>query len=89
MNEPAVFDGPGLTMPLDNVHRGFGGGSHARFHNVYGMLMIMATREGTAPCVTGCSCVGVMNANPANRPFVLSRANYLGGQKYDLFLFLC
>lgn len=71
MNEPAVFSGPGLTMPADNLHAGFGGGSHARFHNVYGMLMIMATREG------------VLRAKPDKRPFVLSRANFLGGQKYS------
>jgi len=47
-----------------------GPGDHARFHNVYGMLMIKATREG------------VQEANPDKRPFVLSRATYLGGQRY-------
>jgi alpha-glucosidase len=30
MNEPAVFNGPGFTMPLDNQHKGFGGGDHSR-----------------------------------------------------------
>jgi alpha-glucosidase len=61
-------------MPEDNLHRAdaeFGGpGPHARFHNVYGTLMVKATRDGIAA------------ANPDRRPFVLSRALYLGGQRY-------
>jgi alpha-glucosidase len=74
MNEPAVFNVPSKTMPEDNLHRAdaeLGGpGDHARFHNVYGMLMIKATREGIAA------------ARPEKRPFVLSRANFLGGHRY-------
>jgi len=40
MNEPAVFDGPGKTMPLDNIHRieepGFATrtATHSEIHNV-------------------------------------------------------
>jgi alpha-glucosidase len=52
MNEPAVFNVQSKTMPEDNVHartRSWAGpGTHARFHNVYGMLMVKATREGDA-----------------------------------------
>lgn len=74
MNEPAVFNVATKTMPEDNIHRAdaaMGGeGTHARFHNVYGMMMIRATREGIAA------------ARPEKRPFVLSRANFLGGQRY-------
>lgn len=74
MNEPAVFNVATKTMPEDNHHRAdpaLGGpGPHARFHNVYGMLMVRASREG------------VMAANPDKRPFVLSRANFIGGQRY-------
>ncbi len=74
MNEPAVFHVDGKTMPLANVHRAdpeLGGeGTHARFHNVYGMLMARATWEGVA------------RARPASRPFVLTRANHLGGQRW-------
>lgn len=76
MNEPAVFGGhgPGKTMPEDNWHRAdadLGGADvHARYHNVYGMQMIRATREGIA------------KTNPKKRPFVLTRANFLGGQRY-------
>ena len=74
MNEPAIFDGPAKTMPLDNRHAAdadLGGpGDHAKYHNVYGMQMIRATREG------------VVAARPEKRPFVLTRSNYLGGHRY-------
>ncbi|MEM7622806.1 MAG: TIM-barrel domain-containing protein, partial [Planctomycetota bacterium] len=74
MNEPSVFNEPTKTMPESNIHRGdseLGGTlSHARYHNVYGMLMVKASREG------------IMDANPGKRPFVLSRANYIGGHRY-------
>jgi alpha-glucosidase len=75
MNEPAVFSifGIGGTMPEDNQHRGGGdlpAGPHALYHNVYGMLMVRATREG------------VLAANPDKRPFVLTRANFMGGHRY-------
>lgn len=74
MNEPAVFNVDGHTMPVTNVHRAdpeLGGtGTHARFHNVYGMLMSRATYEGVAA------------ARPQQRPFVLTRASHLGGQRW-------
>ncbi|MGH7242008.1 MAG: TIM-barrel domain-containing protein [Phycisphaerales bacterium] len=74
MNEPAVFNVPSKTMPVDNLHRADpdlgGNGPHLRYHNVYGMFMVKASREG------------IMAANPDKRPFVLSRANFLGGHRY-------
>jgi alpha-glucosidase len=74
MNEPAVFHTPNKSMPETNHHRAdreLGGpGPHARYHNVYGMLMARATREG------------MQAARPERRPFVLSRANSIGGQRY-------
>jgi len=74
MNEPAVFNVDAKTMPRSNRHRAdpeLGGpGTHARFHNVYGMLMARATWEG------------VQRVRPDQRPFVLSRANHLGGQRW-------
>lgn len=73
MNEPSVFDGPGGTMPETNLHSGGAGlpaDSHLRYHNVYGFLMVKASREGIA------------KSNPDKRPFILSRSNFLGGQKY-------
>lgn len=73
MNEPAVFTTL-KTMPETNRHRAdpeLGGpGPHLRYHNVYGMLMARATREG------------VLAARPDRRPFVLTRASHLGGQRY-------
>ncbi len=73
MNEPGIFDGPNHSMPLDCWHRGGGGlteGPHYQYHNVYGMLMSRASREG------------IMAANPDKRPFVLSRASFIGGHRY-------
>lgn len=73
MNEPSVFKVKTRTMPEDNLHRGGGvlpAGQHAQYHNVFGMLMVRATRRG------------IMEANPDRRPFVLTRANYLGGHRY-------
>jgi alpha-glucosidase len=50
MNEPSVFNVESKTMPEDNHHRAdaeLGGPApHARYHNVYGMLMVEASREG-------------------------------------------
>ncbi|MCK4412309.1 MAG: DUF5110 domain-containing protein [Candidatus Eisenbacteria sp.] len=74
MNEPAIFNAEGRTMPLDNVHRAdreLGGiGPHARYHNVYGMQMVRATQAG------------LLQARPDRRPFVLTRANFIGGHRY-------
>ena len=74
MNEPSVFDGPGKTMPVSNRHDAdtdLGGpDTHARYHNLYGMQMVRATR------------VGIQAARPDRRPFVLTRSNFLGGQRY-------
>ncbi|GMU53847.1 MAG: alpha-glucosidase [Candidatus Xenobia bacterium] len=75
MNEPAVFPPEAVdkSMPPDARHGGGDGlppGPHLQYHNVYGMLMARATREG------------LLAARPERRPFVLTRANYLGGHRY-------
>jgi alpha-glucosidase len=74
MNEPAVFRGVEKTMPATNRHNAdaeLGGpDSHARYHNVYGMLMVRASREG------------ITAHRPGLRPFLLTRSNFLGGQRY-------
>ena len=44
--------------------------SHLRYHNVYGLNMVRASREG------------LLLANPHKRPFILSRSNFLGGHRY-------
>ncbi len=84
MNEPAVFDVPSKTLPEESRHRGDPGmrdwagraqgeraaGAHARYHNVFGMQEARATRDG------------VLAARPGMRPFVLTRAGYLGVQRF-------
>lgn len=74
MNEPSVEDNDRKQVPETLHHRAdpdLGGpGPHAAYHNAYGMLMARATREGVAA------------ARPDKRPFVLTRANFLGGQRY-------
>ncbi|URD84079.1 Glycosyl hydrolases family 31, partial [Musa troglodytarum] len=74
MNEPAVFKTVTKTMPESNIHRGdanFGGcQNHSHYHNVYGMLMARSTYEG------------MKMANSNKRPFVLTRAGFIGSQRY-------
>jgi len=61
------------TMPFDTPHRGGGNlpaGPHLLYHNAYGRLMVEASLDG------------IMAVNPDKRPFLLTRANILGGQRY-------
>ena len=83
MNEPGVFlsnetpkpdtyHHPMKTFPLDARHAGDGQpGTHARYHNVYGMQMARSTFEG------------LKRLRPNERPFVLTRAGYAGVQRYS------
>ncbi len=77
MNEPSVFNDIG-TMPLDVVHRidsddfRARNASHAEVHNVFGMENTRATYEG------------VKELRPNERPFVMTRASYAGGQRYSV-----
>ena len=70
MNEPSVFGGPDGTMPIDNLHGTVSKASHLRCHNIYGLNMVRASRDG------------LLLANPDKRPFILSRSNFLGGHRY-------
>ncbi|KAG0462012.1 hypothetical protein HPP92_020488 [Vanilla planifolia] len=84
MNEPAIFklvneinhklaDGY-KTMPESNIHREMLNlvvDNHTpHYHNVYGMLMARSTYEG------------MKMANEGKRPFVLTRAGFIGSQRY-------
>lgn len=77
MNEPSVFNGPGGTMPADVEHRidepGFSKrrATHLEIHNVYGMENARATNDGE------------LELRPNERPFVMTRASYAGGQRYS------
>jgi len=72
MNEPALFDTPGKTLPGDCVHRPAEKttATHAAVHNLYGQAMAAAAREGA------------LLAKPRERPFVLTRAGYAGIQRH-------
>ena len=76
MNEPVVDGGPQGTMPLDVVHQinepGYPArtGSHAELHNVVGQQNARATYEA------------LLKLRPGERPFVLTRASFAGGQRY-------
>ncbi|KAL9250894.1 Alpha-glucosidase 2-like protein [Drosera capensis] len=74
MNEPAIFKVVTKTMPEDNVHMGdseLGGRQrHSFYHNVYGMLMARSTYEG------------MKLADRNTRPFVLTRAGFIGSHRY-------
>jgi len=78
MNEPSVFYSPTATMPVSVVHRidepGFTPrtATHAEIHNVYGMENSRATFDG------------LLDIDPNQRPFVLTRATYAGGQRFAL-----
>lgn len=73
MNEPAIINlQKDPTLPDYVVHDwDSAGNSHVGGgHNVYGMLMARATREG------------LQKQYPAKRPFVMTRAAYAGAQRY-------
>jgi alpha-glucosidase len=76
MNEPAVFQTPTKTAPLDVWGRieepGFAPRvvTQREAHNVFGMENSRGTFEG------------LLKLNPDLRPFVLTRATYAGGQRY-------
>ncbi len=70
--KPDIFNHPDKTFPLDARHAGDGqAGTHARYHNVYGMQMARSTFEG------------LRRLRPDARPFVLTRAGYAGVQRYS------
>ncbi len=77
MNEPAVFETPSKTMPDTVQHRidepGFAKrtATHLEVHNVFGMQNSRATYDG------------LLTIAPNERPFVMTRASYAGGQRYS------
>ena len=69
MNEPAVFELG--TFPRDVRHDYDGDPcSHRKAHNVYGMQMVRASREG------------VHRYGGGKRPFLITRSAYAGTQRY-------
>lgn len=72
MNEPALLRAPTKTLSERTRHAGLDGlgGSHSRYHNLYGQLMAQASRSG------------VERAFPERRPFLLTRANHVSGARF-------
>ncbi|MEJ5310310.1 MAG: TIM-barrel domain-containing protein [Anaerolineae bacterium] len=72
MNEPAVFtNGGDSTLPAPIRHSLEGrGGDHREAHNVYGMLMVRASRDG------------LLRERPETRPVIITRAGWAGVQRY-------
>jgi alpha-glucosidase len=77
MNEPTVDDVPlekgwkPRALDPDVVHYDHGLQSpDAKNHNIYGMLMSSATRDG------------LLRFHPNERPFVITRATFAGGQRF-------
>jgi alpha-glucosidase len=78
MNEPSVFNTPSRTIPADAIDHiqepGFAPrtATQAEIHNIYGMENSRATYDG------------LLRLRPNQRPFVLTRATFAGGQRYAL-----
>lgn len=73
MNEPTIFSFQRPTTVPDYVTHDWDGAGQTHVgggHNVYGMLMARATREG------------LQNERPEKRPFVMTRAGHAGVQRY-------
>lgn len=71
MNEPAVFEITKKTFP-ETIRHHFDGqpASHKKAHNIYGMQMARASFNG------------IKKHNEGKRAFLLTRANFSGGQRY-------
>ncbi len=73
MNEPANFALPGKTLDEGCIHHtDFGPMKHADAHNLYGMQMARASRDGA------------LAQQPDQRPFVITRAGCAGVQRHAL-----
>ena len=68
MNEPSVFNGPEATAPKDLKHHG--DFENRDIHNIYSYLMIKSTFDG------------LTKYRPSERPFILTRAFFVGSQKH-------
>lgn len=72
MNEPANFKLNIKTIPNNILHHSDKEGifSHAKGHNIYGVMMSQSSVEG------------FRKLRPEKRPFLLVRASYAGGQRH-------
>ncbi|MDB6068017.1 MAG: alpha-glucosidase [Pedosphaera sp.] len=73
MNEPANFALPTKTLPDECRHStDVGPMRHKIAHNLYGMQMARASRDGA------------LQHQPQTRPFVITRAGYAGVQRHTM-----
>jgi len=72
MNEPAVFTHRGDHTFPEVVHHNLEGrgGDHREAHNLYGMQMVRASRDG------------LLRLRPEKRPVIITRAGWAGVQRY-------
>lgn len=79
MSEPAIFSGPEVTSPKDVVH--YGGWEHRDVHNINGLILHNLTSQGLTRRELGMRDAA---GRPGieRRPFVLSRAWWLGTQRF-------
>ena len=75
MNEPSVFNGPEVSMPIDS--KNILGVEHREWHNLCGIYMQMVTALG----LTLRSPTTHKNT-PQLRPVVLNRSFWAGSQRY-------
>ncbi|CAH8548636.1 unnamed protein product [Schistosoma rodhaini] len=68
MGEPSVFNGPEVTMHKDAKHAG--DWEHRDIHNLYGLYVHKSTWDGL-----------MLRSNGVERPFVLTRAFFVGSQQ--------
>ncbi|CAH8537254.1 unnamed protein product [Schistosoma bovis] len=68
MGEPSVFNGPEVTMHKDAKHAG--NWEHRDIHNLYGLYVHKSTWDGL-----------MLRSNGVERPFVLTRAFFVGSQQ--------
>eukprot|EP01084_Bolivina_argentea_P171636 297369_1 len=73
MNEPSVFNGPEVSMPISNIHTLSDGREvrHNEVHNIYGYYVHKATFDGL-----------LLRSGGELRPFVLSRSFFAGSQQF-------
>ncbi|KAJ3443172.1 hypothetical protein M0812_09004 [Anaeramoeba flamelloides] len=72
MNEPAIFNGPEMSIPRDTLHLN-GKIENRAIHNSYGYFVTKGTFEGLIK----------RNKDQNERPFVLTRSFFAGSQKYS------
>ncbi|CUF77657.1 glycoside hydrolase family 31, putative [Bodo saltans] len=72
MNEPSVFSGPQITMPMEaGQTNGVAYFAHKELHNMYGFHQTQATFAGH-----------LYRSSGMHRPFLLTRSFFAGSQRY-------